>query len=234
MGSVGKDRLLTAARVVAVIYAASMFMSIMDTQIVNVALPTISRQFDTSTSSVQWIIIGYLISLAVFIPASGWIGDRFGTKRTYLTALLVFTVASGFCAASSNLVELVLARVLQGAGGGMMVPVGMAMLYRAYPPSERVNIARLITRVMVLAPATAPIIGGILITTLSWHWIFLVNIPVGIAVWIFGFVFLVEHRQQTSGRFDVTGLVLGGPGLALILFAVSEGPLVGWASLAFG
>jgi MFS family permease len=222
--------LMTAARAVAVIYGASMFMSIMDSQIVNVALPTISRDFGAPISSVQWIITGYLISLAVFIPASGWIGDRFGTKKTYLTALLLFTVASGLCAVSDNLVELVLARVLQGAGGGMMLPVGMAMLYRAYPPSERVNIARMITRVMVLAPATAPIIGGILVTTLSWHWIFLVNLPVGACVWVFGLMFLTEHREPILGRFDLAGLLLGGPGLALILFAVSEGPLVGWIS----
>jgi EmrB/QacA subfamily drug resistance transporter len=221
---------MTAARAVAVIYGASMFMSIMDSQIVNVALPTISREFGAPTSSVQWVIVGYLISLAVFIPASGWLGDRFGTKKTYLAALLVFTVASGLCAISDTLIELVLARVLQGAGGGMMVPVGMAMLYRAYPPSERVNIARLITRVMVIAPATAPIIGGILVTTLSWHWIFLVNLPVGVCVWIFGLIFLTEHRQPSSGRFDVAGLLLGGPGLALLLYAVSEGPLVGWGS----
>jgi EmrB/QacA subfamily drug resistance transporter len=213
-----------------VIYGASMFMSIMDSQIVNVALPTLSREFGAPTSSVQWVIVGYLISLAVFIPASGWIGDRFGTKKTYLTALLLFTVASGLCAASDNLVELVLARVLQGAGGGMMVPVGMAMLYRAYPPAERVNVARLITRVMVLAPATAPIIGGILVTKLSWHWIFLVNLPVGACVWVFGLFFLTEHRQPSLGRFDLAGLLLGGPGLALLLYAVSEGPLVGWGS----
>jgi EmrB/QacA subfamily drug resistance transporter len=112
----------------------------------------------------------------------------------------------------------------------MMVPVGMAMLYRAYPPSERVNVARLITRVMVLAPATAPIIGGILVTKLSWHWIFLVNLPVGACVWVFGLFFLTEHRQPSTGRFDLAGLLLGGPGLALLLYAVSEGPLVGWGS----
>jgi EmrB/QacA subfamily drug resistance transporter len=222
--------LVTERRAVAIVYGAGMFMSIMDTQIVNVALATISRDFRAPTSSVQWIIVGYLLSLAVFIPASGWIGDRFGTKRTFLCAVALFTVASGLCAASGNLFELVATRVLQGAGGGMMVPVGTAMLYRAYPPAERVNVARMITRVMVLAPATAPIIGGVLVTQLSWHWIFLVNIPVGIIVFMFGLSFLAEHREERTPGFDLAGFAFGGPGLALVLYAVSEGPLTGWGS----
>ena len=166
----------------------------------------------------------------MFIPASGWIGDRFGTKRTFLGAVALFTVASGLCAASGSLVELTVARFLQGAGGGMMVPVGTAMLYRAYPPADRVNVARMVTRVMVLAPATAPIIGGVLVTQLTWHWIFLVNVPVGAGLLIFGGRYLTEHREPGSRGFDLAGFVLGGPGLALVLFAVSEGPLAGWGS----
>jgi EmrB/QacA subfamily drug resistance transporter len=222
--------LVTERQAIAIVYGAGMFMSIMDTQIVNVALATISRDFRAPTSSVQWIVVGYLLSLAVFIPASGWFGDRFGTKRTFLGAVAFFTIASALCATSANLPELVAARVLQGAGGGMMVPVGTAMLYRAYPPAERVNVARMITRVMVLAPATAPIIGGVLVTQLSWHWIFLVNLPVGAVVLLFGASFLSEHREPGSQGFDIAGLVMGGPGLALILFAVTEGPLTGWGS----
>jgi MFS family permease len=173
-----------------------------------------------------------VLSLAVFIPASGWIGDRFGTKRTFLLAVIIFTSASGLCAASTSLITLVAMRVLQGVGGGMLAPVGMAMMYRAYPPAERVGVARTVTQVMVIAPATAPWIGGLLISTLSWRWIFIVNLPIGVAILVFAARYLDEYRQEAVTRYDFRGLVLGAPGLALVLYAVSEGPIAGWGGAA--
>ena len=116
-----------------------MFMNIMDVTIVNVALPTIGREFDVRTRPVATVSIAYLVSLAVFIPASGWLGDRFGGRRILLIAIVLFTGASALCGAADSLGQLVFFRVLQGAGGGLMVPVGMAMLYRTFPPSERVR-----------------------------------------------------------------------------------------------
>jgi EmrB/QacA subfamily drug resistance transporter len=221
---------MTPKRATAVVFGTAMFMSIMDTQIVNVALATISRQFHEPTSSTQWVVISYVLSLAVCIPASGWLGDRFGTKRIFLLAIVIFTLASALCAASTSLLMLVGMRVLQGVGGGMLTPVGMAMMYRAYPPAERVRVARTVTRVMVIAPATAPLIGGVLISALSWRWIFVVNLPVGAAALVFAARYLEEYRQETSGGYDLGGLVLGGPGLALVLYAVSEGPIAGWGA----
>ncbi len=123
---------------VSVVFVAAMFMSILDATIVNVALPTIGRDFSVSPTSVDSISIAYLVSLAVFIPASGWLGDRFGGKRILLAAIAVFTAASALCGVASSLGELVAFRVLQGAGGGMLAPVGMAMLYRTFPPAARV------------------------------------------------------------------------------------------------
>lgn len=221
---------LTHQRATAVIYCVAMFMSIMDSQIVNVALPRLARDFHVTIPSVQWVVTAYLMSIAVFVPASGWLGDRFGTKRLFLIAVGAFTVASLLCASSTSLGELVVMRVLQGAGGGMMVPVGMSMLYRAYPPERRVHVARLTTRVMVIAPATAPIIGGSLVTWASWRWIFTINIPIGVAALLFGLVFLEEHRESRSGRFDAPGALLGGVGLGLLLFSVGSGPTLGWGS----
>src|SRR5712671_978233 len=119
---------------VSVVFVAAMFMSIMDTTIVNVALPTIGRDFSVSPTAVDSVSIAYLVSLAVFVPASGWLGDKFGGKRTLLTAIAVFTISSELCGIASSLGELVLFRVLQGAGGGMLTSVGMAMLLRAFPP----------------------------------------------------------------------------------------------------
>src|ERR1700761_2754434 len=124
---------------VAVVYVAAMFMAIMDTTIVNVALPTLGRDFHAPSSSVGLVSIAYLVSLAVFIPAAGWIGDRIGGRRALLGAVGVFTVASALCGISASLGELVAFRVLQGAGGAVMTPVGLAMLFRVYPPSERVR-----------------------------------------------------------------------------------------------
>src|SRR5580658_10349416 len=142
---------------VSVVFVAAMFMSIMDVTIVNVALPTIGREFRVSPIAVDSIAIAFLVSLAVFIPASGWLGDRFGGKRVLLTAIVVFTAASALCGIATSLGELVAFRVLQGAGGGMLAPVGMAMLYRTFPPAERIRASAILTVPTTLAPALGPV-----------------------------------------------------------------------------
>src|SRR6202142_4422720 len=124
---------------VGVVFVAAMFMSIMDVTIVNVALPTIGRDFNVAATAVDAVSISFLVSLAVFIPASGWLGDRFGGRRVLLTAIVVFTGASALCGVASSIGELVVFRILQGVGGGMLAPVGMAMLFRAFPPEERIR-----------------------------------------------------------------------------------------------
>ncbi len=141
---------------VGIVFVSAMFMNIMDITIVNVALPTIGRDFHIPPTAVDGVVIAYLVSLAVFIPASGWLGDRFGGKRVLLTAIVVFTVGSALCGLAQNMTELVLFRVIQGAGGGMMAPVGMAMLYRVFPPAERVRAASILTLGTTVAPAVGP------------------------------------------------------------------------------
>jgi EmrB/QacA subfamily drug resistance transporter len=219
-------------RAVAVVYAVGMFMSIMDTQIVNVALASLGRQFSATPAHVQWVVTGYLLSIAVSIPASGWLGDRFGTTRVYLVTVALFTIASVLCAASGSLAQLVATRVVQGFGGGLMMPVGMTMLYRAYPPDRRVHVARTITAVTVIAPATAPVIGGVLITALSWHWIFLINAPFGLFAFVFGLLFLPRAEAVYRHPFDAAGFVFAGAGLAGLMYGVSEGAASGWAAPA--
>src|ERR1700742_4579501 len=205
-----------------------MFMSIMDATIVNVALPTIGRDFKVASTAVDSIAIAFLVSLAVFIPASGWLGDRFGGKRVLLTAIVVFPAASALCGLASSLGELVAFRVLQGAGGGMLAPVGMAMLYRVYPPEERIRASAILTVPTTFAPALGPVLGGLLVTDLSWRWVFYVNVPIGAAALVFGALFLKQPAQEQPGRFDLPGFVLSGLGLGLLMYGVSEGPDLGW------
>ncbi len=205
-------------------------MTATDTHIVNVALPTLSRKFNAPLSNVQWTVLAYLLTVAVVIPASGWIGDRIGTKRTFVFALVLFTAASALCGAADSLSELVTARALQGIGGGMLTPTGTAMLYRAYGPEQRARVARTLILPILIGPGAAPIIGGVLTQTLSWRWVFLVNVPFGIATTIFAALYLPEHRHAPSGRLDVRGMLLSGIGLSALLYAISEGSVVGWAA----
>ena len=221
---------LAPEHVVAAVFVAAMFMSIMDATVVNVAIPTLGREFAASNAQVDWVVTGYLLSLAVFIPASGWIGDRFGTKRTFLFALAVFTFGSLLCGIAQSLPELIAFRVLQGVGGGMMTPVGTAMLFRAFPPARRAKASQVLIVPTVIAPALGPIIGGLLVERLSWRWVFTVNVPIGVAAFVFGALLLVEHREPRAGRFDVPGFVLSGVGLSTLLYAISQGPVRGWAS----
>ena len=216
--------------VVGVVYVAVMFMSIMDITIVNVALPTIGREFHVSPTSIDSISIAYLVSLAIFIPASGWLGDRFGGKRVLLAAIVLFTTASVLCGLATSLGELVAFRVLQGAGGGMLAPVGLAMLFRAFPPEERVRAASILTIPTVVAPALGPVLGGLLVTELSWRWVFFVNLPIGIGAVVFGLVFLQHSTESHPGRFDLPGFLLAGLGLGSLMFGISEGPERGWGS----
>jgi EmrB/QacA subfamily drug resistance transporter len=221
---------LDPKHVVGVVFVVGLFMNILDSTVVNVALPAIAEDFGVAAASAEWVVVGYLLSLAVWIPASGWIGDRFGTKRTFLTALVIFTAASALCGLADSLEQLIAFRILQGVGGGMLTPVGTAMLFRAFPPSERAAAARVLIIPTVTAPALGPIVGGLLVDSLSWRWIFFVNLPIGVAASVFGAIFLEEHREPTAGPFDVPGFVLSGGSLALGLYALSQGPSEGWAS----
>jgi len=216
--------------IVATAFVFGLFMDLMDLTIVNVALPTLGKRFNASGSGLEWVVTGYLLSLAIWIPASGWIGDRFGTKKTFLFALAMFTVSSALCGVSWNIGSLIAFRILQGVGGGMMTPVGTAMLFRAFPPQERARASLILTIPTVIAPALGPILGGILVDDVSWRWIFYVNVPIGIAAFAFSLLYLREHTEESTGAFDVWGFVLSGAGLALILYALSRGPENGWTS----
>ncbi|HWQ42484.1 MAG TPA: MDR family MFS transporter [Desulfosporosinus sp.] len=216
--------------VVSIVYVVAMFMAALDGTIVNVALPTISHQFQIPPSATNGINVGYLVSIAVFLPMAGWLGDRFGTKRIFLIALSLFTFASVLCGFANNLQTLNLFRVLQGAGGGLLTPVGMAMLFRTFSPEERPKVARSLVFPIAIAPALGPIIGGLLVSQLSWRWVFYINLPLGILALLFGYLFLIEHKEPEAGRLDLPGFLLSAPGFSMLMYALIQGSSKGWSS----
>ncbi len=224
--------------IVALLAVFAIFMELLDSTVVNVAIPTLQRDFNVGTAStIQWVITGYLLSLAVFIPISGWAGDRFGTKRVFMFALSVFSAASLLCALAWNIESLIAFRILQGVGGGMLSPVAFSTLWRAFPPEERSKAAGIMVVPAAVAPASGPIIGGLLLKYLSWHWIFIVNVPIGITALVITFFYLKEHTEPDPGRFDPYGFALSATGLASLLYALSQAGNNGFsdpAVLAFG
>ncbi len=224
--------------IVAMLAVFAIFMELLDSTVVNVAIPTLQRDFDVRTAStIQWVITGYLLSLAVFIPISGWAGDRFGTKRVFMFALAVFSAASLLCALAWNIESLIAFRILQGVGGGMLSPVAFSTLWRAFPPEERSKAAGIMVVPAAVAPASGPIIGGLLLKYLTWHWIFIVNVPIGITALVITFFYLKEHTEPNPGRFDPYGFALSATGLASLLYALSQAGANGFNDatvLAFG
>lgn len=207
---------------VAAVYVLALFMSLLDLTITNVALPVMARQFAASATTIAWVATSYLLSVAVCIPVSGWLGDRIGTKRTFLFALVVFTIGSLLCGLADSLGALIAFRALQGIGGGLMTPVGAAMVFRAFPLAERARVSAILTIPTVVAPALGPPLGGYLVRDWSWHWIFLVNVPIGLAGLVLAARGLVEYRVPGTPRLDVPGFVLASGGLAATVYALGE------------
>ncbi|HEY3364159.1 MAG TPA: MDR family MFS transporter [Symbiobacteriaceae bacterium] len=216
--------------VVGAVFVVGLFVDLLDMTIMNVALPTLAKSF-ASTTSVEWVVIGYLISLAVFIPVSGWAGDRFGTKRMFTLALVIFSAGSLLGGFAWNMESLVAFRVLQGIGGGMLTPVGTAMLFRAFPPEERANASALLAIPTIVAPALGPVVGGYLVQYLSWRWIFFMNVPIGAFGLLISILFLREERQANPGRLDIPGFVLSASGLASVVYALAEAGSRGFGDL---
>ena len=185
--------------VVAIVYVTALFLDILDVTIVNVAIPALGQRVpERATPSGS--CSRYTLSLAVWIPASGWLGDRFGTKRVFMFAFAAFVFGSLLCASAQTMEQLIAFRAVQGVGGGMLTPVGVAMLFRAFPPIERARASMIIMIPTLIAPALGPILGGFLVTSADWRWIFLINVPIGLIGLWFGLRFLREHREPTAGQ----------------------------------
>lgn len=215
---------------VCVVYVVAMFMNGMDATIVNVALPAIAAEYAVPEHATAPVNVAYLVSLAMCIPVSGWLGDRFGTKRVFLGAFGVFVAASLWCGLAGGLGELTAARIAQGAGAGVVSPVALTMLFRAYPPEQRLRLSRLLVLPTAVAPALGPLLGGFFVDYLDWRWGFFVNLPVGLLGLAFGARYLVEHVESATLRFDVTGFALAVPGVGAVIYALQALPRTGGTS----
>src|SRR6059058_6164961 len=197
-------------------------MSILDTTIVNVALETLGRELHSPLSSIQWVITGYMLSLAAVIPVTGWAARRFGPKPIYLLALVLFTAGSALCGFANSTTELVVFRVIQGVGGGMILPIGQLMMADAAGPKRMGRVMSIVAVPAMLAPILGPSLGGLIVDNASWRWIFFVNLPIGVIAVAAALRILPAVERLRAAALDVRGLALMATGLPLLTYGLAE------------
>jgi EmrB/QacA subfamily drug resistance transporter len=213
------------------IVACALFMENLDSTVVSTALPTIAKAFNENPVHLNLAITSYLLSLAVFIPVSGWVADRYGARHVFRIAIVVFTLASILCGLSNSLAEFVAARILQGMGGAMMVPVGRLVVLRAVSKTELVSAMAYLTVPALIGPVIGPPVGGFIVTYFSWRWIFWLNLPIGILGIVLATLFIADAREPKTPPLDWLGFILSGVGLSGLVFAfetMGRGILPGW------
>jgi EmrB/QacA subfamily drug resistance transporter len=200
--------------------AVAFFMESLDTTILNTAVPTIASALHVAPLSMKSVLASYTLSLAVFIPISGWMADRFGTRRVFASAIGIFTLGSFLCGISSNIHALVACRILQGCGGAMMVPVGRLTMVRTFAKSELIRAMSFVAIPGLIGPMLGPIAGGLIVGYLHWRLIFFVNIPIGLTGLYLVYRHLPDYREKHTDPLDVTGLILFGSGVALLSYVL--------------
>lgn len=241
------DHIDAAVLKIAGVVVLGAIMSILDITVVNVALPTFQLEFGTpedpvTYAHVAWTVTAYTLALATVIPLTGWAANRFGTKRLYMAAIFLFTAGSALCATATSIDMLIAFRVLQGLGGGMLMPLGMTIMTQAAGPHRMGRLMAILGVPMLLGPILGPILGGWLIQVASWHWIFLINVPLGAIALVYAWFALAKDHAEPSESLDVLGVALMSPGLALFLFGISSLPAEGgdftaprvWVSILVG
>jgi EmrB/QacA subfamily drug resistance transporter len=234
------DRIEPYVWKIAGVVILGMIMSILDTTIVNVALRTLGHDLHSSIAQIQWVVTGYLLSLAAVIPVTGWAARRFGAKRVYMTSLVLFTAGSALCAVADSTTALVLFRVLQGVGGGMIMPVGQLIMAQVAGPKRMGRVMGIVSMPAMLAPILGPVVGGAILEKLHWSWIFLVNVPIGAIALALAWRMLPKTDSGTAGRLDVVGLALLSGGSTAVVYGLSElathpsvtAPTVLWPTVA--
>src|ERR1700680_5126248 len=200
--------------------AVAFFMESLDTTILNTAVPTIAEALKVAPLSMKSVLASYTLSLAVFIPISGWMADRFGTRRVFASAIGLFTLGSFLCGISSDLHVLVACRILQGCGGAMMVPVGRLTLVRTFAKSELIRAMSFVAIPGLIGPMLGPIAGGLIIGYFHWSVIFFVNVPIGLVGLYLVYRNLPDYREQRTPALDIVGLILFSSGIALLSYVL--------------
>jgi EmrB/QacA subfamily drug resistance transporter len=221
------DKLDAAVLKVAGVVVLGAIMSILDITVVGVAQNAFQAAWNTTPAVTAWTMTGYTLALATVIPATGWAADRFGTKRLYMLSIVLFVCGSVLCATAWDIGPLIAFRVIQGFGGGMLMPLGMTIMTRAAGPERVGRVMAVLGIPMLLGPIGGPILGGWLIDIASWHWIFLINVPIGLAALVYALVVLPRDEPSPSETFDALGFALLSPGLAVFLYGVSSIPQTG-------
>ncbi|KAB0678539.1 MFS transporter [Aureimonas leprariae] len=227
-------------RLVALVVAVAFFMQMLDGTIVTTSLPQMALAFDTPSAAMSIGVTVYMLTMAVLIPLSGWLGDRFGARRVFMAAIAVFTFASLLCGLAADLPQFVAARALQGFGGALMTPVGRTIVLRNAPKSELVRAIAMITWPALIAPVLGPLVGGVIVTWADWRWNFFLNLPIGVAGLLLVSRFVPDERAEAAGPFDVTGFLLSASALGLLLTGLESvgrervQPVVAAASIAAG
>jgi EmrB/QacA subfamily drug resistance transporter len=212
------------------VLVSGMFMSILDTSIVNVAVPTIESTFGASTDEVAWVVTAYALALGVVVPLSAWLAARFGAARVYSTALVLFGISSALCGLAWNLDSLIAFRILQAIPGGLLPALSMAILYRIVPPEKIGQAMGMLGLGIIVAPALGPTLGGYIVEYLDWRLIFFINVPVGVIATIAAVAILPKFPPEGKPKFDAIGFVTIATGLFSLLLALSQGDDWGWTS----
>ncbi|MBV9954676.1 MAG: MFS transporter [Pseudolabrys sp.] len=212
---------MPANRIIPLIIAVALFMENMDATVIATSLPAIATDIGTNPLALKLAVTSYLLSLAIFIPASGWTADRFGTRNVFCAAIAVFIAGSIGCALSGSLTDFVIARIVQGIGGAMMTPVGRMVMLRTYSKRELVGVMAWVTTPALIGPVIGPPVGGFITTYATWHWIFLINVPIGLIGIVFALRYIPNARAPKHERFDLLGMMLAGLGIAGLAFGLS-------------
>jgi EmrB/QacA subfamily drug resistance transporter len=215
-------RLDPRVRRIGIVTVLGSVMSVLDTMVVNVALDSLSRKLHTDIKTIQWVVTGYLLALAATLPISAWAARRIGVKRLYMLSLLIFTIGSGLCGLAWSAESLIAFRVLQGIGGGMIIPVGQMIIVRAAGKENLGRVMGVLSTPTIIAPIIGPTIGGLLLQAFGWQSIFLINLPVGIIALYFGQRVLPADEPEEAGKLDFGGFVLAGLGTVSLIYGLSE------------
>ncbi|MEU8396212.1 DHA2 family efflux MFS transporter permease subunit [Nonomuraea sp. NPDC048892] len=216
-----RDSVRSPLRATSLVVLLGVVMTMLDTTIVNVALSTLAREFGTTFATMQWAVTGYLLALSMTVPVTGWAMGRFGTRRVWLVSLVLFVAGSALAAAAWSVWSLVAFRAVQGLGGGLLLPVGQAMLAQAAGKERMGRAMATISMPAMLVPVLGPPLGGLIVEGLGWRWLFLVNVPVCAVALVAAFVLLPRERGASARRLDVLGLALLSPGLAALVYGLS-------------